>query len=367
MPFQLDKSLFSPDAIKNIILENKAVTREERSGPAIAFLPEGRHVIRWFMDPRGKLFREVMVGRVGKKRFVCPDFLARNDKGSGIAYPVCEIDRIAKERDSWKEKCRYHCIAYGQLYDTKSPGDYWNTEDNKPVIYAIIGNTHLKKALLDMLENLLDNGMDMLQAMLCPTSRGYFSSVNVTKGQQGRIAIQVLTKNVDPIELDDWYVPLTDVYMPNEFDEQVYGEALTEFLANLSKEEGGGHQDVLEELDAQSTSVLDSFSVSSAPPMGTPMVPPIQVSTRTDSVLDVDAIDLSPRVRKPEVAAAAAAKRVVPAGKRKAGDIGNMPDGITLELLPTGCPGWGNYTTGLMTCGLCDFNMECMKAGDAQT
>ena len=95
----LNPSLFTANLIHSIIDEYKHTGQEERTGPTIAYLPEGRHNIRWFFDPVGKLFREVMIGRVGKKRFVCPDFLARTDKIT--KYPICEIDRISKEKDQW--------------------------------------------------------------------------------------------------------------------------------------------------------------------------------------------------------------------------------------------------------------------------
>jgi hypothetical protein len=41
-----------------------------------------------------------------------------------------------------------------------------------------------------------------------------------------------------------------------------------------------------------------------------------------------------------------------------------LPEGITLDMLPADCPGWGNYTHELMTCGLCPVNLQCMCVGD---
>jgi hypothetical protein len=41
-----------------------------------------------------------------------------------------------------------------------------------------------------------------------------------------------------------------------------------------------------------------------------------------------------------------------------------LPSGITLQMLPDDCPGWGNYAFAL-PCGLCDFNLQCMQAQDA--
>jgi hypothetical protein len=41
-----------------------------------------------------------------------------------------------------------------------------------------------------------------------------------------------------------------------------------------------------------------------------------------------------------------------------------LPEGIRAEYLPDGCPGWGNYSTDLMTCGLCTWNFDCMSVPD---
>jgi len=41
-----------------------------------------------------------------------------------------------------------------------------------------------------------------------------------------------------------------------------------------------------------------------------------------------------------------------------------LPDDLRMEDLPDGCPGWGNYSTDLMTCGLCRWNLACMTAED---
>ena len=44
--------------------------------------------------------------------------------------------------------------------------------------------------------------------------------------------------------------------------------------------------------------------------------------------------------------------------------VWGLPEDIRAEDLPQGCPGWGNYATDLMTCGLCRFNLECMTVQD---
>jgi hypothetical protein len=44
-----------------------------------------------------------------------------------------------------------------------------------------------------------------------------------------------------------------------------------------------------------------------------------------------------------------------------------LPEYLRVEDLPDRCPGWGNYATDLMTCGLCPWNLDCMTAADAKT
>ena len=341
MTLHLNSSVFNADNVRRIIQENQKGGQDERTGPAVAFLPDGRHVIRWFWDPAGELFREVMIGRVGRKRFICPDFLARKDKMN--TYPTCELDAIAKERDVWKDKCRYHCLVYGALYETKNASEYWKVDENrKPTPYVIIGNTFLKRALVAMMENLQDNGMDMLVSMLTPNVRGFFSSVSVTRGQQGNISIQVLGKSVDPIELDDWFVPLSEVYIPHTFDEKTYREAMSEYAAGLVRE-GSAEKEAESILDAQ-----EEIEVISVPSM------PAIKSTSTHQILsDDNAVELTPRVK--------------PATKRVVKKSAELPEGISVEMLPDGCPGWGNYATDLSVCALCDYNIECMAVGDSKS
>lgn len=350
---QVTPVAFNSDHIRKIIEASHKGNSGDNNGPNVAYIPEGRHTIRWFFDPTGALFREVMIGRVGKKRFVCPDFLSRVDKTSGIDYPPCEIDAIAKERDTWKDKCRYHCLAYGYVYDTKNANEYWKA--GAPCV--IIGNSYLKRALLEMLENLQENGMDMLLAMLTPQVRGFFSSVSVTKGQQGNIAIQVLAKSVEPIELGEWYRPLSDVYINREFDEKTYNEAVSEYKANLPEVEDAVAEAAAGVLEDQDT--VEHLTVSTAKPMVTPVTSASFASSNTDADADLDAeaVEISPRVQKPGTAAKKTTRK----------RTGEMPDGVTLEMLPDGCPGWASYQVDSPICALCDYNIDCMGSGDAKS
>lgn len=356
MALQSNSALFTSDTIRRIIEDNQKTAQADRVGPNIGFFPDGRHVIRWFLDPTGKLFREVVMGKVGKKKFVCPDFANKfYPKPVGMSdYPVCEMDRRGKELKTFKDKCRYHCIVYGFLYETKTPSDYWKV--GQP--YAIIGNSYLKKGLMSMLENLQDIGMDMLLSMLTPTSKGFFSTVTATDTHtsQGNVSIQVLAQSVDAIDLQDWWVPLSEVYAPNFFDEEVYEEAVRAYVSSysLSSTPQGGQRSILDEVEEET---LPTSTTSTARPMVTPTV---SASLGVNSILEqMEETELTPRVVKTPPTSTKKSALL----KRKT--TIELPSHITLDMLPEGCPGWGNYTMDLDTCALCGVNLDCMSALDS--
>lgn len=348
MPLVLNKDVFSQQAVLNFInaRAEKQNREQTRNGPGVAFFPEGTHIIRWFFDPTGLIFREAVAGRVGKKRFICPDFMFKNDKTSGRTYPVCELDRIAKEQNIRKGKCRYYCMIYGYVYKTDAENDYW--KPNRA--YVIIGNRFLSKGLEAMINNLKDVGLDMLTTMLTPTSKGFFSTVTATDIQsaQGQVSIQVLPTAVDPIDLGDWYIPLSEVYIPKEFDEEVYQEALREFMLDLPPEAYSNEESAVSE---EETIVISR-------PTATPVVASPLAEALPAPVVDPD--ELSPRVTS---GAKKTTKKKVESSEPEI----ELPANITLEMLPSGCPGWGNYSTELMACSLCKFNLECLSAGDARS
>jgi hypothetical protein len=43
------------------------------------------------------------------------------------------------------------------------------------------------------------------------------------------------------------------------------------------------------------------------------------------------------------------------------------PEEIQAAGLPQGCPGWGHYSTDLMLCGVCRWNLDCMTAAEERT
>jgi hypothetical protein len=326
----VNNDVFSLDKLRDIIAKNQKPEREDRSGPSIAFLPEGVHKIRWFFDPEGELYREAMAGRIGRAKFMCPNFAARTDRVG--TYPECAICKHQNDVEQYKHKCRYNCMVYGYLYETKSPSEYWQPDN----AYVILGNSKLRKALVEMLENLVDDGADMLMGMLTPTVKGYISSTNVTRGTQGGVAIQVLTKMADPIPLDDWYVPLTQVsYMPGEFDSEVYDAAVTEYFDNLAPAAATTDD---EESDDTVTTVAEDDK---------------DEDFTVEEVVEAAV----------EVAKSKAKKKSEPV---VVDDEVELPDDITLDMLPEDCPGWAKYAADRPVCVLCDYNIECMTVTAAK-
>jgi len=316
---EVNNSIYSLDKLRKIISDNQVPDREKNSGPSIGFLPVGTHKIRFFFDPTGELYREACAGRMGRAKFMCPNFAARTDRVG--SYPECEICKHQMVMEQYKHKCRYQCMVYGFLYDTKSASEYWQPNN----AYVILGNSKLRKALVKMLENLVDEGADMLMGMLTPNIRGFYASVTVTKGTQGEVAIQLLPTTVDPIELDEWYIPLSEVtYMPNEFDSEVYEAAVAEYMENIAPSVPVP-VDEDDDDDEEETLVLNEKEVVEA----VVEVAKSKAKKKTEAKIVADKVEL--------------------------------PDDITLDMLPDKCPGWAKYAADRPVCVLCDFNIECMS------
>ena len=340
MAFEIDASIFSLDKVREIIVANQKPEGDQRSGPSIAYLPEGKHSIRWFFDPTGELYRETKIGRIGRNRFLCPDQAARMDRFG--SYPKCVMCKDADDNDNWRGRCRYNCMVYGYLYKTDSPGEYWQ-EGNA---YVIMGNSKLRKALVDMLENLVDEGAELLMGMLTPNVKGFRSNTIVTKGTQGGVTIQIMPTAVDALELDDWYVPLNGVMVSNEFDQEAYDAAVAEFMetkAATTGDDSGEEGDDSSSEDAEST---DPKMESEVP----------EPQAETPEVVDEEE---APKPAKK----AAPAKKSAPIADETSVE---MPDGITFDMLPDECPGWAEYNPGQPVCVMCDVNIECMTATEAR-
>lgn len=331
----ISNSAWSLNKVREIIAANQKPDNKEQLGPQIAFLPEGVHKIRWFFDPDGELYRESMSGRVGRTKFMCPNFAARTDRLG--TYPDCAICRHQTENEEWRGKCRYNCMVYGYLYETKNPGEYWQPDN----AYVICGNSKLRKGLLETLENLVEDGADMLMGMLTPTVQGFISSTNVTRGTQGGVAIQVLTKMVEPIELGDWYIPLNKVtYMPTEFDPEVYEAAVAEYFEGV---------EASEEADTDDGKGDDTVLV-----------------TEEDDEVEEEEVEEPVIVSVKEKVKASAKKSKAKVTAEATAAIAELPEGVTLEMLPEECPGWSEYNPGQPVCVMCDYNIDCMTAAEAK-
>ena len=97
--FSLDKNVFSLDKVREILSSNQK-PREERSGPPIAFLPSGKHSIRWFFDPTGELYRECRIGRVGRTRFLIGDNAADTNvwRTASCTKPIILVNTGKREK-----------------------------------------------------------------------------------------------------------------------------------------------------------------------------------------------------------------------------------------------------------------------------
>ena len=342
---------WSLDKVRDIIQKSQKPNFEEQNGPKVAFLPEGIHKIRWFFDPTGELFRESMSNRVGRTRFMCPDFAARQDRLGN--YPECAICKHQKEKEEWRGRCRYNCMVYGHLYETKNPSEYWQPDTT----YVILGNSKLRNALIETLENLVDDGADMLMGMLTPTVKGFISNTNVTRGTAGGVSVQVLTKMVDPIELGDWYIPLSEVtYVPSVFDSETYEAAVEEYFENLEakteKEDGEDGDEETDEVEVVETSDDDSDDDEEESEEDDDEDGGVAVATQKKS-----------KVTPAKTAAKKASTRAKSKAKATASD---MPDGITLEMLPDDCPGWSLFRSDNPVCVMCDYNVDCIAVSGAE-
>jgi hypothetical protein len=323
----VDRSKFSVDSIRAAIDKSKASTRPD--GPSVTFLPEGQHKIRWFFDPEGEIYREVVIHRAGRKWLHCPDWLSEKDPEG--AYPPCGFCQLADDRDDWKIRRRFNYLVYGYLVDTKQKGEYWQAGN----AYMVVGNTRLKRALMEMLEALVDEGEELLLNMLTPDIKGYVTTTTVTKGSQGNVSIQILPTTVDPIELGDWYKPLAESWVSPTFNLDEFRLSFKEFKAALAEEDQ-------EAAAAAAEEEVPEVPVSKPAPKSTPAVEEEEVE---EMPVEVKVKNLSPKVNKP--------------AKAEAADS-TLPDGVTLDMLPEECPGWAKYNAGQPVCVICDYNIECM-------
>lgn len=325
-----ESAVFNLGKVRETIDRNKR--ESATNGPSIGFLPEGDHKIRWLFDPEGEIYREVVCHRAGKRWILCPDWLAEKD--SENEYPVCGFCKLAEERDDWKLKRRFNYLAYGHVVETKNVSEYWDAETT----YVIIGNTRLKRSLVEMLETLVDDSEEYLLTMLTPTMSGPFTNVVVTKGSQGNVNITptVSTKKSPPMEFEeDEYIPLAKCWVSGKFDINAYAAGLKEV------------KDTLAEQDAQAKS--DAMDAENHPKPGEEIVAPEPEPPTTDLTTGVS-VGTSPTTEE----------SIAPAKAETTIEEIVAPDP---SLLPEDCLGWTKYDPSEPVCVICDYSMDCMKAG----
>lgn len=323
-----DNAIFSLEKVRQTIEKNKKDAK--KSGPSIAFLPEGEHNIRWLFDPEGENYREIVCHKgEGKNKWIlCPDWLAEKDPSG--EYPICGFCQLAEEREDWKLRRRFNYLVYGYVKDTKNESDYWEAGNT----YVIIGNSRLKNSLLGVFEQLDQENEEYLLTMLTPTIAGPFTNVVVTKGPQGSVQIfpTVSGKKVPPIEFEEnAFIPLSECWIPTRFDMIAYSVILRDLKNTILEQD---KQNKSDSLDAENHSEPDTEDVVSPLSLGHDDSTLVEIETNTGNTEE--------KVLQDSV------------------DIFTPP---SADQLPEGCPGWTNYDPAQPCCCVCDFNMDCLKAG----
>lgn len=327
---------FNIDKVRETI--NKAKKETNQGGPSLGYLPEGDHAIRWLFDPDGEIYREVVCHQMGRLKTICPDWAAEKDPEG--EHPLCEICKIAEEHDKWQWRRRFNCLVYGYVLTTKQQSEYWQADTT----YVIIGNTRLKRELIDMLEKLVEDSDEYLLTMLTPTMNGPFTNVSVVKGSQGNVSITptVSTKKVPPIEFEaDEYVPLGECFIPERFDMIAYNNVLREVKGKLAEQD---KEDAERALDSENLPEPESDTKKN----------PLTEMSAEDIINDVSS-QVSEVVEE-----VAPSKPVEKQPESKSTEV-EAPDP---SELPEDCPGWAKYSPSQPACVTCDFNLACMKAAN---
>lgn len=201
------------------------------------FLPEGNHKLRFFVDPEGELIRKVLLHGSMKDNTFCPNIL-RQEGEEDIPEDLpkeCEICKECEHIKGWKDnpKLSQRNMVYAYLHSTDSKSDYWVPGN----WYAVISRgPRLRNALLSFVDNMIKDAAEYVLAMLDPQKEGWMVSVEVVRGTQGRVSMSFVPgRTVGPIELNDTYRPLREVYY-TEFNKTAY-DNLLEKARSLRKSE----------------------------------------------------------------------------------------------------------------------------------
>lgn len=322
---------FTSSKLKAIIDKAKEESKKTSSfdkGIPIAFLPEGKHKIRLFFDPMNELYRTVVTHKSPKGQILCPNYLGEKDTSK--EYPECDFCRIADDKEDWRLNRRFNVMTYGQLIQTDSPGDYW--EAGK--VYCLVGNTKYRKAIDSFISSLYEDSAEYLMTLFDPQNAGGYLSIDVTKGNQGTIAITVIPgKSVEPVDTADWWKPLEETWISPEFKTERWVECRTAFLQEQGEMEAPAEGS--EEGKAQ-----QSEDASASKTAVTTQDAPAKVEAKPEPV-----------VEKP-VAIIKDGKQV----QLKDGRIVDLPD----EVVDNKC--WSQYDPSNAVCIICEVSADCMMS-----
>jgi hypothetical protein len=233
----MDKN-FSPEKIRELLAKwNLGAEPKWSDGPKVAFLPEGQHKIRFFFDPEGELYREVVGHQVNKRVIHCLDHFAEQNPNK--MYPPCDFCRFAQETNDWRLQQNLRYLVYGYLHETNRENQYWQAGH----AYVMVGTYRMWCAVGKMLKTLAkQEASDYLVMMLNPGLQGPLTSVDVEKGLQGYVSINpVPGRTIPALELGAWYRPLADCWLPQEPDMEEYQHVLAAYCKN--NQDGGAPLD----------------------------------------------------------------------------------------------------------------------------
>lgn len=355
----------SSDILNDIINKSKSYGGSAYEGPytPTAFLPEGSHVVRIFVDPESNLIRNLIVHQKFGKKFRCPNHLKRIKVDGHENLPECQACKYAEmlDQSQWMSSpgARSVSIIYMKLYETSQPSEYW--EAGK--VYAIIGNKKLRDAVLGMIESMAKHAREYAASIINPTTPTQKLTLTFTKGAQGAVQLNSIPgSEAPPVELGDWYKPLSQVFIPEEFDEKQYNEYIASY-EKYAKENGLP----LTDAEAEAARAANPPADDGQPPAqqqapqsaDTPQQPiqqqaPAQQSAPQQAVQQPAVEDKpQPMTLNPAVA------------QQQATNVGNQvttTSGQTIILpeaaIQRGC--WKKFDSSDSVCFACDVVVQCM-------
>jgi len=216
------------DILKKARDQKEKSSNKRNFGPRTAFLPEGRHKIRWVLDPNETMYREVKTFRVDKERSMDPTFWRSGVDPKGNEIPDTPIYEYIGELDNWRVNPRFEVLIYGYLYDTDSKSDFWEPGN----FYLIVGNSKMRDAVLSFMQDLVEDSPDYLMSSINHNLAGNPTSVTVIKGQGGSVTVSpTMSSPEDPIKIDDTFKPLEESYVANEYEHEKHMKVLAHYEA----------------------------------------------------------------------------------------------------------------------------------------